>query len=59
MPPPFEVQQRAWECAYVLHAKPLEQTQRGHVNRIYNRHPDNMTWLDVCRMFLLYRDVLG
>lgn len=57
--PCWQVQQRAWEAAYVLHNHDLPPADRAHVCLIRGTHPENLGWLSVVRMFVLYRDVLG
>jgi hypothetical protein len=57
--PAWQVQQRAWECSRVLKDQPLEPRERVSVDLVYRMFPDDIGWLDVCRMFLLYRDVMG
>jgi len=62
VPPPYEVQQRAWDCAYVLRADfagrlPLEQ--RVQVEVIYRTHPEGLGWQEVAAMLVLYREIAG
>ena len=57
VPPPYEVQQRAADCAYVLRSDfadrlPLEQ--RIYVEVVYRTHPESLGWHECSRMFVLY-----
>lgn len=57
VPPPYEVQQRAWECAYVLREEfadrlPLES--RVYVEVVYRTPTDGLGWHECARMFVLY-----
>jgi len=58
-PPCWQIQHRASECAYVLHDHELPPVDRAHVCLVRGMHPDDIGWLTVVRMFVLYRDVLG
>ena len=58
-PPHPDLQHNAWLCAYVLHDHDLPPVDRAHVCLVRGMHPDDIGWLSVCRMFVLYRDVLG
>lgn len=52
--PPWQVQHRAWECAYVLRDQPLPIEQQIQVEVVYRTHPEGLGWLDLSRMFVLY-----
>lgn len=59
VPPCWQMQHRAWEAAYVLHDHALPPADRAHVCLVRGMHPEDIGWLSVVRMFVLYRDVLG
>lgn len=57
VPPPYEVQQRAADCAYVLRSDfadrlPLES--RVYVEVVYRTPTDRLGWHECARMFVLY-----
>lgn len=57
VPPPFEVQQRAWECAYMLReefADRLSLEHRIYVEVVYRTPADGLGWHECARMFVLY-----
>ena len=57
VPPPWQVQQRAWECAYILkqeHWDALPIEQRVYVEVVYQTYPDDLGWHEVARMLVLY-----
>jgi len=57
--PPIDLRYRAAEAAYVLHDHALPPADRAHVCLVRGMHPEDLGWLSVVRMFVLYRDVLG
>lgn len=59
--PCWQVQHNARHCADILHDSDhdLPPADRAHVCLIRGMHPDDIGWLSVVRMFVLYRDVLG
>jgi len=57
--PPWQVQHRAWECAFVLREEfwdelPIEH--RVYVEVVCRTHPEGLGWLDLARMFIVYRE---
>lgn len=54
--PPWQVQQRAWECAHVLRGEPLPIEQRIQVEVIYRTHPDRLGWPELAQMFVLHSE---
>ena len=59
VPPPYEVQLRAWERAAVLREDfsdvlPIED--RIAVEVVFRTHPDGLGWLDITRMVVLFRE---
>lgn len=58
-PPCWQVQHNARHCADILHDHVLPPVDRAHVCLIRGTHTENLGWLSVVRMFVLYRDVLG
>lgn len=57
VPPPFLVQQRAWECAYMIreyhwHRIPLEH--RIYTEVVYRTGPEGLGWHECARMFVLW-----
>lgn len=62
VPPPFEVQQRAWERAYMLRQEfdgwlSLEQRIRAEV--IIHTNPDRIGWSEISDMVGLYAIIAG
>lgn len=55
--PPYEVQQRAWECAYDMRERgyglPIEH--RITVEVAYRAGPEWLGWLDLTSLFVLHR----
>lgn len=63
LPPPREVQRRAWECAFVIGAEhscrigsPLFHFCQ-HVVRV--REPETLGWAECGRLFGAHHDVFG
>lgn len=59
--PPYDCQIRAWECAQVLRedfANQLPIADRIAVEVVYRSHPDDLGWLDLTRMFGLFRETV-
>lgn len=54
VPPPYEVQRRAWECAFALRDEPLPIEQRVYVEVVYRTGPEGLGWHELARMFVLY-----
>lgn len=53
VPPPFEVQQRAWEAAHVLRADFAERLalrDRVRIEEVYLTGPERLGWHDVQAM---------
>lgn len=57
-PPCWQVQQRAWECTWALNDHALTPAHRTHVALVRDMHPDDLGWLSVVRMFVLYREIV-
>jgi hypothetical protein len=62
VPPPFVVQQRAWECAYVLHQAffdRLDLEARVRVVVVLGTGPDGLGWDDLAAMFVLFGETVA
>jgi hypothetical protein len=60
--PPYEVQCRGWEAAYVLFEefrRELPVEQRIAVQVVMRIHPDRLGWSEVRQMLELYRAIAG
>jgi hypothetical protein len=60
--PPFLVQQRAWECAYVLreeHDERLPLADRVRCEEVLRAGPDALGWQDVQAMLRLAGEAIG
>lgn len=59
IPPPFDVTQRAWECAYSLRDQPLPLHERVRVEVAYRLGPDRLGWAECQDMLGLSRAYWG
>jgi hypothetical protein len=60
--PPYEVQCRGWEAAYVLweeYRRALPIRERVLVASVIRMHPDRLGWGEVALMLRLYAAVAG
>lgn len=60
VPPPFEVQRRAWECALDLgqeHSETIGNSTLWHLFQhiVVERAPESLTWNECRCMFALHR----
>ena len=59
VPPPYEVAQRAWECAYVLrtdHHDRIPIRDLVYVEVAYRTGPEGLGWHEIARLFVLFGD---
>ena len=62
VPPPFVVQHRAWDCAWVLWSDfqdELSLRRKVSVLVVVHMHPERIGWPECRSMFRLYRAVAG
>jgi len=61
-PPPYVIQRRAWEAAYVLITEYLRRLDQGTLEWCAWRAavgPERLGWSDISRLFRIYRTHVG